>query len=109
MMQLTRKKFAAVIVLALLVGGGAGAFATGRAADIVRGRTPAPSFVEAPILPVQMPLTTGTFAKVAEAIKPAVVNINTVTKGGAGLPGGRTPFEEFFGEEFFRRFFGDAP
>ena len=23
--------------------------------------------------------------------------------------GGRTPFEEFFGDEFFRRFFGDVP
>jgi serine protease Do len=58
-----------------------------------------------------MPLNTGTFAKVAEVIKPAVININTVTRGGgpgAG-PQGRTPFEEFFGEEFFRRFFGDAP
>ena len=62
--------------------------------------------LQAPILPVQMPLTTGTFAKVAEAIKPAVININTVSRGGGG---GRTPFEEFFGEEFFRRFFGDAP
>ena len=42
----------------------------------------------------------------AEAIKPAVININTVSQGGGG---GRTPFEEFFGEEFFRRFFGDVP
>src|ERR1051325_6665982 len=110
MMQVTRKTFVAVVVLALLVGGGLGAFATGRAAEILRGRAPAAPFVEAPILPVQMPLTTGTFAKVAEALKPAVVNINTVTKGTpGGLPGGRTPFEEFFGEEFFRRFFGDAP
>ena len=24
-------------------------------------------------------------------------------------PAGRTPFEEFFGEDFFRRFFGDTP
>jgi serine protease Do len=110
MMQLRRKTFGAVIVLALLAGVGAGAYATGRVADTVRSRQ-AVTFVEAPILPVQMPLTTGTFAKVAEAIKPAVININTVTKGGAGPggPGGRTPFEEFFGEEFFRRFFGDAP
>jgi serine protease Do len=82
-----------------------GAYATGRAAEVVRGRPPV-SFVEAPILPVQMPLNTGTFAVVAEAVKPAVININTVsTRTGPG----RTPFEEFFGEEFFRRFFGEAP
>ena len=61
--------------------------------------------VQAPILPVQMPLTTGTFAKVAELIKPTVININTISRTG----GGRTPFEEYFGEEFFRRFFGDLP
>jgi len=34
-----------------------------------------------------------------------VVNITTVTRGAAG----RTPIEEFFGEEFFRRFFGEVP
>jgi serine protease Do len=39
-------------------------------------------------------------------VKPAVININTVSRGGFA---GRTPFEEFFGEEFFRRFFGDLP
>ena len=108
MMQVTRRSFVVIVAAALLVGAGLGAFATGRATELIRGRAPATPFVEAPILPVQMPLTTGTFAKVAEAIKPAVVNINTVTKGGGGLPG-RTPFEEFFGEEFFKRFFGDAP
>jgi len=35
-----------------------------------------------------------------------VVNINTLTARGGG---GRTPVEEFFGEEFFRRFFGEVP
>jgi serine protease Do len=108
MMQLTRKSFVVIVVLVLLLGAGLGALATGRAAELVRGRAPAVPFVEAPILPVQMPLTTGTFAKVAETIKPAVININTVSRGVGGLPG-RTPFEEFFGEEFFKRFFGDAP
>jgi serine protease Do len=55
---------------------------------------------------VQMPLTTGSFSKVADLVKPAVININTVSRGG---PPGRTPFEEFFGEEFYKRFFGEAP
>ncbi len=102
MMQLKRRTFAGALAVALVVGAALGALAVGRAerAGAVRG-----PLVEAPILPVQMPLTTGTFAKVAEAIKPAVININTVSRGGPG----RTPFEEFFGEEFFRRFFGDIP
>src|SRR5262249_14073125 len=46
----------------------------------------------------------GSFSQVAETVAPAVVNINTVTRWT-----GRTPIEEFFGEEFFRRFFGEAP
>src|SRR5207247_10524434 len=74
------------------------------------GRLPAPvaGTPEAPIVLVQgPPLTPGTFAKIAEAIRPAVININTFSRGG-GLQG-RTPFEEFFGEEFFRRCFGTEP
>jgi len=48
--------------------------------------------------------TTGSFAKLAEAVKPAVINVSTQTKAA-----GRTPLEEFYGEEFFKRFFGDTP
>jgi serine protease Do len=109
MMQLKRRTFIAALALALLLGAGLGAITLGRA-ELGRPTVvaQAPVTPEAPILPVQMPLTTGTFAKVAEAIKPAVININTVSRGGAGAQG-RTPFEEFFGEEFFKRFFGDAP
>jgi serine protease Do len=110
-MQLSRKTFVGAVVVALGIGAAVGAFTTSRAAS---ERVPlllaqAPPAVQAPILPVQMPLTTGTFAKVAETIKPAVININTTMARGGGGPGGRTPFEEFFGEDFFRRFFGDVP
>jgi serine protease Do len=107
MIQLRRSAFVTSLVVAALIGVALGAFSIGRA-EQSRGR-PLAAAVEAPILPVQMPLTTGTFAKVAEAIRPAVININTVARGGGGGGGGRTPFEEFFGEEFFRRFFGDTP
>src|SRR5262245_49543938 len=108
MVQLRRRTFVASLVAAVLLGGALGALTTTRA-EIRRPTVVAqqPRF-DAPILPVQMPLTTGTFAKVAETIKPAVININTVSKGAGGFSG-RTPFEEFFGEEFFKRFFGDAP
>jgi serine protease Do len=108
-MQLKRRTFLAAQLIALAVGLGAGAFLTAHGGW---ERTPmlaqAPPLLPdaPPIIPVQMPLATGTFAKVAEAIKPAVINVNTVSRG--GVPG-RTPFEEFFGEEFFRRFFGDVP
>ena len=105
MIQLRRSVFFTSLVVAALVGVALGAFSVGRAEQ---RRTRQLAAVEAPILPVQMPLTTGTFAKVAEAIKPAVINVTTVGRSGGGGPG-RTPFEEFFGEEFFRRFFGDLP
>jgi serine protease Do len=107
-MQVTGKTFGGALLVVLLAGITLGALATTHGP-----RRPEPSLaqtsvatLQAPILPVQMPLTTGTFAKVAEAIKPAVLNINTLSRGSGG---GRTPFEEFFGEEFFRRFFGDVP
>jgi serine protease Do len=107
-MQVRGRTLSGALVVTLLIGIVVGAYAATRATwrppVLAQG---APSVIEAPILPVQMPLTTGTFAKVAEAIKPAVININTVSRGGGG--GGRTPFEEFFGDEFFRRFFGDVP
>jgi serine protease Do len=105
MMQLTRKTFVVTLAIALVIGVTLGAFATARPERPVMAAAS-----EAPILPVQMPLAGGnTFAKVADAIKPAVININTVSKGAGGGPSGRTPFEEFFGEEFYKRFFGDTP
>jgi serine protease Do len=107
MIQLRRSAFVTSLTIAALIGVALGAFGVSRAEQRRPRQLAAP--VEAPILPVQMPLTTGTFAKVAEAIKPSVININTVSRSGGGGGPGRTPFEEFFGEEFFRRFFGDAP
>ncbi|MFQ5846817.1 MAG: DegQ family serine endoprotease [Candidatus Methylomirabilales bacterium] len=49
------------------------------------------------------------FVEVAERLKPSVVNINTTQKVHTGRrrlePPLRGPFREFFGEEFFERFF----
>ena len=107
MMQLRRNTFLGVVAVTLLIGVTLGALAKGR---IEPGQTPGPAATaqaQPRIVPVQMPLPTVSFAAVAEAIKPAVININTLSRG-AGLQG-RTPFEEFFGEEFFRRFFGELP
>src|SRR5436309_12445349 len=106
-MQLKRRTFLGALVLALVGGVGLGGLTASRAA--LRGP---PMLAQAPVsppplLPVQMPPQGGTFAAIADAIKPAVININTFSRG-AGLQG-RTPFEEYFGEEFFRRFFGEVP
>jgi len=58
------------------------------------------------------------FVALAKKVKPAVVNISTtkVVKGGGRvfkhfLPPSRErdPFRDFFGDDFFERFFGDAP
>jgi len=103
-MQLRHRTFLVTLTLAAVAGVALGAFAAGGGDRMIRPAV-AP-MVDAPILPVQMPLATGSFSKVADLVKPAVVNINTLSKG--GLPG-RTPFEEFFGEEFYKRFFGDTP
>ena len=106
MMQVRRRTFVGAVMIALVAGAALGAWTTGRA-EPRRAPGLAQAPIQAPILPVQMPLPSGSFAAVADAIKPAVININTVSRG-AGAQG-RTPFEEFFGEEFFRRFFGEAP
>jgi serine protease Do len=108
-MRLKRSTLVVLFALGVALGWGLGSLRAGRAETGRLGfAAPAGGF-QAPVLPVQMPLGqsgTGTFAKVAEAIRPAVINITTLTRGG---PPGRTPFEEFFGEDFFRRFFGEPP
>lgn len=56
----------------------------------------------------------GSFADLAEKFSPAVVNISTATvvkEGEVQHPfgGEDSPFKDFFGDEFFKRFFGDRP
>jgi serine protease Do len=57
--------------------------------------------------------TPPSFAPLAEQVKHAVVNISTtqVIKGGSIHPfmGPNSPFREFFGDDFFKRFFGEMP
>ena len=108
-MQLKRRTFLGALAIALVVGVALGAFSATRVElrrPVLVAKSQAP-VAPIPILPVQMPPQGGTFASVADAIKPAVININTVSRTTG--PQGRTPFEEYFGEEFFRRFFGEVP
>ena len=105
MVQLERRTFVVALVLAVVAGGALGAFTATRA-ELRRSPAAQTPVAPLPIVPVQMPPQGGTFAAIADAIKPAVININTFARGGLQ---GRTPFEEFFGEEFYRRFFGEVP
>jgi len=105
MISVKRSTVAFVVLVALVVGAGLGAWGAG-AVDLAQPARPAlrPG-VHGPIIPAALPVASGSFAQVAETVAPAVVNINTLTRGS----GGRTPIEEFFGDEFFRRFFGETP
>ncbi len=87
----------AMLSIGLVLGLGGGILGTSLADSLAAAPTSA-------VVAVQMPPSTGTFAKLAERIKPAVINVNTERKGP-----GRGPMDEFFGEEYYRRFFGEAP
>ena len=57
------------------------------------------------------PRSPGSFADLAEKLKPSVVNISTtktIRSGRGGKSG--SPFDRYFwGDDFFERFFGDIP
>jgi serine protease Do len=110
MISVKRSTLAFIVLVALVVGAGLGTWGAG-AVDEVKPSAPSPlpaaslpAGTQPRIVPAALPVPSGSFAQVAETVAPAVVNINTVTR-----VSGRTPVEEFFGDEFFRRFFGDAP
>jgi serine protease Do len=65
----------------------------------------------APPLHEKAPAGLPSFVELANALSPSVVNISTihVVKGGtqAMIPNFKGPFEDFFGDDFFEKFFGD--
>jgi serine protease Do len=101
-MQVRRGTLGLLLVIAALIGFGVGAYGVTSFAQN-RGAGPAPT---GPIIRVAAPESSNTFRQVAAAVGPAVININTVTVVRNPMAGPRSPMEEFFGEEFFRRFFG---
>jgi serine protease Do len=106
MILVRRGTLVVMLVIAAALGVGVGSWGAS-AVDPAKHPDPTPPqqqvAMRAPVVPAALPVASGSFAQVAEAVGPAVVNINTIMRGG----GGRTPVEEFFGDEFFRRFFGD--
>jgi serine protease Do len=111
MILVKRGTLVVMLVIATAFGVGLGSWGASAvdlgksSAPAARQQVPMQAAVQAPVVPAALPVASGSFAQVAEAVGPAVVNINTVMRGGAG----RTPVEEFFGDEFFRRFFGEGP
>jgi serine protease Do len=103
MISLKRSTLIFLVLMAVVIGAGLGSWGAG-AVDLARPKSPLPA-LQAPIVRAALPVPSGSFSQVAELVAPAVVNINTMTRG----PAGRTPIEEFFGEEFLRRFFGEVP
>ena len=103
MMTIKRRTLLLSLLVAagLGVGGGLWAAETLPGAPRVKG-TPAPE--GAKIMPAALPVPSGSFAQIAENVAPAVVNVTAVAKSS----GGRTPIEEYFGEDFLRRFFGEG-
>ena len=108
MISLKRSSLVFMLLMAVVIGAGLGTWGAG-AVDLAKPPVaPAPPSAAMPggrIVPAALPVPSGSFAQAADSVGPAVVNINTVTRG----PAGRTPVEEFFGDEFLRRFFGEAP
>lgn len=57
----------------------------------------------------------GSFTELAKTVKPSVINIRSTKlvkhpSGGFWSPfGPKSPFRDFFGDEFFERFFGEMP
>ena len=103
MLQLRRRTLAGLLLGAGLLGAGLGAWGLKRPAP----EGPALGLERPSLLRVASPESASTFRQVAAAVRPAVININTVTVVRNPLAAPRTPMEEFFGEEFFRRFFGE--
>ena len=110
MISLKRSTLGFVVLVTLVIGAGLGTWGAG-AVDQIKPSGPGlplgplPSGTQPRLVPAALPIPSGSFAQVAESVGPAVVNINTVTR-----VSGRTPVEEFFGDEMLKRFFGgDAP
>ena len=110
MISLKRSTLGFVVLVTLVIGAGLGTWGAGAVDQIKPSGTglplgPLPSGTQPRIVPAALPIPSGSFAQVAESVGPAVVNINTVTR-----VSGRTPVEEFFGDEMLKRFFGgDVP
>jgi serine protease Do len=77
--------------------------------SVLKGGGGPPTIIQQPKLILAPGSTLPTLAPIVAAVKPAVVNIHTEQTIRAPLRGmQRDPFlEQFFGEDFFRRFFQD--
>jgi serine protease Do len=100
-MRVGRPGLAVLVGSGLLVGAGLGVFGA-RA-----WQRPPAGGERVAVLRVATPEGASTFRQVAAAVRPVVININAVTVVRSPFAAPRSPMEDFFGEEFFRRFFGE--
>jgi serine protease Do len=100
-----RSSLTFVVLVVLLVGPGSGSWGVHSGGPATSpGSWSTPAVGQLPVVWAAPPGPSASFAPVAEAAGPVVVNITSVSRFS-----GRTPIEEFFGDEFFRRFFGEVP
>jgi serine protease Do len=91
-MRQLRQRSLLTLVLGIALGLAVGTLGTGVAGP---GVATVPGTPTAPdVALVQVPLTSATFAKLAEAVKPAVINVTAPRRAAAS-----NPLEEFFGRE----------
>jgi serine protease Do len=102
-MRISRMTLTVLLLGGLVLGAGLGAYGARE-----WGRGPVePSGEGTPVLRVATPEGASTFRQVAAAVRPSVININALTVVRNPFAAPRSPMEDFFGEEFFRRFFGE--
>ncbi|MFB3894941.1 MAG: Do family serine endopeptidase [bacterium] len=96
-----------LIIIILIIGGLVGGALV--YISVMKGANGSPTIIQQPKLILGPNSTLPTLAPIAAAVKPAVVNIHTEQTIRAPLRGmQRDPFlDQFFGEDFFRRFFQD--
>ena len=99
-----------LILIILIIGGLVGGALV--YLSVLKGGVAPGQIIQQPKLVFPSGASFQSFAPIVAAVKPAVVNIHTEQTiksplRGTRNPFGRDPFEEFFGEDFFRRFFED--
>ncbi|MDI6783163.1 MAG: Do family serine endopeptidase [bacterium] len=98
-----------LLIIILIIGGLVGGALV--YLSVMKGGGASPTIIQQPKLVFPQGSSFQSFAPIVAAVKPAVVNIHTeqtIRSSFRGLRNPRDPFfDDFFGEDFFRRFFED--
>ena len=83
MISIKRRTLVVLLLVAAALGAGAVTWGT-ETADVGKPFRVLPAGMQARVIPAALPVPSGSFAQVAETVAPAVININTVTRGALG-------------------------